>query len=332
MRKGAARVLAGIVLVAAIAAALAFRDRLDLALVDAWIATAGPAGPLLFVLIYAMAAVLFLPGSLLTLAGGALFGPAWGTLWNLSGATLGASIAFLLARHLAADWVRSRLGGRAQRLIKGVENEGWRFVAFTRLVPLFPFNLLNYALGLTRIGFVPYLIATFVCMAPAALAYTYLGYAGRVALAGEEGLIQTGLAALALLAVAAFVPRLVGRLRTGPWMTVDELRQRLDDESPPLLLDVRTAADFHAEQGHLAGALNLPVEELAHRLDELQAYQESPIAILCRTDRRSAKAARILSGAGFARAQVVRGGMTAWLAEGWPVADQGTGTTAGRRS
>lgn len=332
MSKRALRVLAGLVLLATIAAALTFRDRLDLALVDGWIASAGPAGPILFVLIYALATVLFLPGSLLTLAGGALFGPAWGTLWNLTGATLGAGVAFLLARHLAADWVRSRLGGRVQRLINGVENEGWRFVAFTRLVPLFPFILLNYALGLTRIGFVPYLIATFVCMAPAALAYTYLGHAGRVALAGEEGLIRTGLAALALLAVAAFVPRLVGRLRTGPWMGVGELRQSLGDETPPLVLDVRTEAEFRGEQGHLAGALNLPVEELADRIDELQTYQESRIAIVCRTDRRSARAARILTGAGFARAQVVRGGMTAWLAEGWPVTGRGTSEPAGQRS
>lgn len=84
--------------------------------------------------------MLFLPGSVLTLAGGALFGPAWGTLYNLVGATLGATLAFLVARYLASHWVQARIesgaGGRVDRLVKGVEAEGWRFVAFTRMVPL----------------------------------------------------------------------------------------------------------------------------------------------------------------------------------------------------
>ena len=99
-------------------------------------------------------------------------------------------LAFLVARYLASDWVAARSGGRLRQLIHGVETEGWRFVAFVRLVPLFPFNLLNYALGLTRIRFSHYLIATYVCMLPGAFAYTYLGYAGREAVGGGEGLIQ----------------------------------------------------------------------------------------------------------------------------------------------
>jgi uncharacterized membrane protein YdjX (TVP38/TMEM64 family) len=174
------------------------------------------AGPALFILAYALATVFFLPGSLLTLAGGALFGPWWGTLFNLTGATLGAALAFLVSRHVAADRVRRRVGPRANRLIEGVEAEGWRFVAFTRLVPLFPFFLLNYALGLTRISFPHYVVATAVCMAPSAFAFTWLGFAGREAVAGGEGLIRTGLIALGLVAAIAFLPRLVMRLRNRP--------------------------------------------------------------------------------------------------------------------
>lgn len=117
-----------------------------------------------------------------------------GTLYSLTGATLGAVSAFLIARHLAAGWVQTRVesgtGGRFARLVSGVEAEGWRFVAFTRLVPLFPFNLLNYALGLTRIPLPHYLIASFVFMSPGTFAYAYLGYAGREAVAGGEGLIR----------------------------------------------------------------------------------------------------------------------------------------------
>ena len=214
--KAAPRWLLGLGLAAGIALALLYREHLDTAAVTAWIATAGLAGPLVFMAIYAVATVFFLPGSLLTLAGGALFGPVWGTLYNLTGATLGAALAFLIARYLAGDWVQARSGGILKRLVTGVEAEGWRFVAFTRLVPVFPFNLLNYALGLTRIPFLHYLIATSVCMAPGALAYTWLGYAGREAAGGGEGLIQKGLIALALLAGLAFLPRLVARLRRPP--------------------------------------------------------------------------------------------------------------------
>jgi uncharacterized membrane protein YdjX (TVP38/TMEM64 family)/rhodanese-related sulfurtransferase len=255
----------------------------------------------------------------LTLAGGALFGPWWGTLFNLTGATLGAALAFLVSRHVAADRVRRRVGPRANRLIEGVEAEGWRFVAFTRLVPLFPFNLLNFALGLTRIPFLHYLIATYLCMLPGALAYTWLGYAGREAAAGGEGLIQKGLIALALLAGLAFLPRLIARLRQKPMLQVAGLKAGLDAGEPLLVLDVRTAADFDGEQGHIHGALNLPLEELPQRLADLGNDPERPIALICRTDRRSAKASALLAKRGFAKVHVVHGGMTAWLALGWPV-------------
>ena len=216
--KAAPRWLLGLGLAAGIALALVYREHLDAAALTDWVTAAGPAGPLIFMGLYAIATLFFLPGSLLTLAGGALFGPVWGTLWNLTGATLGAVLAFLVARYLAADWVQARAGGLLKRLMQGVTAEGWRFVAFTRLVPVFPFNLLNYALGLTRIPFQSYLLATAIGMVPGAIAYTWLGYAGREAAGGGEGLIQKGLIALALLAALAFLPRLVARLRQAPWL------------------------------------------------------------------------------------------------------------------
>jgi uncharacterized membrane protein YdjX (TVP38/TMEM64 family) len=104
--------------------------------------------------------VAFLPGSLFALVGGALFGPVWGAILNLLGATIGAGIAFLVARCLAGDWVAQKAAGRLKRLISGVEAEGWRLVAFVRLVSLFPFNLTNYALGLTRIVFLAYVVTS----------------------------------------------------------------------------------------------------------------------------------------------------------------------------
>ena len=308
-----------LVLVAGIVLAVLYRDKFDVAALERWIEDAGIWAPLLFMAVYAVAAVLFLPGSVLTLAGGALFGPVLGTFYNLTGATIGATLAFLIARYLASDWVADKAGGRLKQLINGVEGEGWRFVAFTRLVPLFPFNLLNYALGLTRIRLSHYLLATYTCMLPGAIAYTYLGYAGREAVGGGEGLVQKALLALALLAVVAFLPRLIGKLRRGPMMDIAQLKQRLDAGEHMLVLDVRTAEDFADEQGHIAVAINIPVEELAVRLAEISDYQERPVIIVCRTDRESVQAAQILAENGFADVHVARMGMTAWNEQGYEV-------------
>jgi uncharacterized membrane protein YdjX (TVP38/TMEM64 family)/rhodanese-related sulfurtransferase len=319
MNKAAMRWVLGLALVVAIAFALAWRDRFDAGALQAWVEGAGAAGPVLFMGLYAAATVLFLPGAVLTLAGGALFGPLWGTLWNLTGATLGAALAFLIARHLGADWVARRAGPRLQRLNEGVASEGWRFVAFVRLVPLFPFNLLNYALGLTRISFITYLLATWVFMLPGAFAYTWLGHAGREALSGGDGLVRNVTIALSLLAAVALLPRLVRKLRAKPMLEVLDLKLELDAGEDVLLLDVRTAAEFTGDLGHIAQARNVPLEELPERLVELEGRKRRPVRLICRTDRRSAQAARLLAEAGFSDAQVIRGGMTAWRAHGWAV-------------
>ena len=320
MNKTVLRWLLGLMLVIAVGTAIALRDRFDAAALQAWVEGAGAAGPLLFMAVYALVTVLFLPGSVITLAGGVLFGPVWGTVYNLTGATIGAAMAFLIARYLVAGWVTQRTGGRMKQLVDGVEQEGWRFVAFVRLVPLFPFNLLNYALGLTRIRFWHYVLASYLFMLPGAIAYTWLGYAGREALAGGEGMIRNILVALALLASVAFLPRLIKRLRAQPMLAVDELKRRLDTGEKLLLLDVRSAADFTGEKGHIAGALNIPLEELAAREGELEPAQ--PVLLVCTTDRRSSKAALQLAAAGFAQVQVVQGGMTAWRERGWPVVNE----------
>ena len=324
MNRNALRWVMGLALLAVVGMAVAWRDRFDAASLQAWIDNAGAAGPLLFIALYAAATVLFLPGAVITLAGGALFGPVWGTLWNLSGATLGAALAFLIARYLGADWVSRRAGPRLTRLNDGVAAEGWRFVAFVRLVPLFPFNLLNYALGLTRIAFVSYVMASAVFMLPGALAYTWLGHAGRQALGGGEGTIRNILIALALFAAVAFLPRWVRKLRVQPMLDVETLKRQLDAREDVLVLDVRGASDFAGDGGHIPGARNLPLEELPQRLVELEDRKQRAIRLVCRTDRRSAQAARLLADAGFADARVIKGGMTAWGAKGWPTSQAWT--------
>ena len=110
------RLLLLVLLIGGIAAAINYRDQLSSAALEQWLADSGAAAPLLFMLIYAIGTVLFLPGSVLTLAGGAIFGPLWGTLYNLTGATLGATLAFVIARYLAADWVERKSAGRLKQL------------------------------------------------------------------------------------------------------------------------------------------------------------------------------------------------------------------------
>lgn len=320
MNRNAVRWLLGLALVSVIGLAVAWRDRFDVAALQTWVESAGWAAPLVFIALYAAATVLFLPGSVITLAGGVLFGPVWGTLWSLTGATLGAALAFLIARYLGGDWIARRAGPRLSRLNDGVAAEGWRFIAFVRLVPLFPFNLLNYALGLTRIAFLPYVLASALFMLPGALAFTWLGYAGREALSGGEGTVRAILIALALVTSMAFLPRWIRKLRAKPMPDVAELKRQLDAGEEVLVLDVRGASEFTGEGGHIAGALNLALEDLPKRMAELEDYKQSTIRLVCRTDRRSAQAAQLLTAAGFIDAQPVRGGMTAWLAKGWPSA------------
>ncbi len=200
---------------AAIVLAALNRGKFDVALIDLWISQLGFWAPLAYMGLFALGTIFFVPGALFALAGGALFGPLWGTLFNLIGATVGASIAFLIARYLAGDWVQNKTGPRLQRLIKGVEAEGWRFVAFIRLVPIFPFNLSNYAFGLTKIPLVSYALTSFITMMPGALAYTWLGFAGREALEGNGSAIKYALFGLGLFAAIAFLPSIIKSMRAG---------------------------------------------------------------------------------------------------------------------
>lgn len=313
------RIIMFLVLIIGIVAVVIYRDELDPSVLEKWINDAGVLGPLVFMLFYIIGTVLFFPGAALTLVGGALFGPIYGTFYNLTGATIGAAISFLIARYFLSDYVEQRAGGRTKQLKDGVENEGWRFIAFVRLVPLFPFNLLNYALGLTRIKFWHYVIASYICMFPGGLAYTYFGYIGKEAATGGDDLIQKGLMALALITVILFLPRFIATLRKGPMLDVDTLKEKIDNKKDILILDVRSAADFIGEQGHIENAINIPLEELEQRLSEIDTFQEKTVMIICRTDRLSATAAQILVKHGFADVHVVKQGMTDWNKKSYPI-------------
>ena len=317
----------GLLLLLGIAAVLAYtlRGALDTKDIAQTVHSAGVFAPPAFMAIYAAATVAFVPGSVLTLAGGALFGPLAGTFYSLTGATIGATLAFLAARHMGLDWLRGRIGGRAAQIIEGVEREDWRFVALMRLVPLVPFNLLNYALGLTRIRLSRYVITTYIAMLPGAFAYTYLGYAGREAAAGGSGLIQKGLLALALLALVAFLPRLIQRIRKTKQTDAEpdklisaELKQRLDRRPDEVaVLDVRTPKDYAGQDGHIPNAQNIPLAELAGRLAELSPYRDRPLAVVCNTNRMSGQAVVLLREVGFRKVLLVEDGMAGWTRQGF---------------
>lgn len=167
-----------------------------------------------FIALYAIATILFLPGSALTLVGGLVFGPWWGTLYNLTGAMLGAVMSFLIARYLAYDWVGRRSGGKIKSLISGVEKSGWKFVAIVRLVPLLPFNALNYALGITPVSFSAYVIASTIFMAPGCFAYTYLGSLGHDYIHGSgQSLLMKIVIGLSLVVSVACIPWMVKKLK-----------------------------------------------------------------------------------------------------------------------
>jgi uncharacterized membrane protein YdjX (TVP38/TMEM64 family)/rhodanese-related sulfurtransferase len=309
-----------LLILAAVMWAAVHREQINLATLDAWLGSLGLWAPIGYVVLYAAGTVAFVPGAVFALAGGALFGPIWGSLWNLTGATLGATFAFLFARYIAGEWVARKAGGLLKRLIDGVDAEGWRFVAFVRLVPLFPFNLSNYVLGLTRIPLHRYVIASFVCMAPGAVAYTWLGYAGRGALAGETDAVRYGLLALGLLAAIALLPRLIKRLRRPfTWIEAGDLKRRLDSGESVAIIDVRGADEFTGPLGHIANARNIPVAALSGRLSELAGLERVPIVLVCRTERRSAMAAQTLRDAGFAEVSVLRRGMVQWNESGLSV-------------
>jgi uncharacterized membrane protein YdjX (TVP38/TMEM64 family) len=209
--------IAVVLLVAAGAAVLAwsFADGFSAEALEARVASLGIWAPIGFVALYAIGTVAMVPGSIFDLVGGALFGPYFGSVLDLIGGTLGAGLAFIVGSQLARAWAEKRAGPRLQNIMQSVDAEGWRFVAFVRLVPIFPYNVMNYLLGLTRIPFSQYIAATVVFMAPSTVAYTWVGHAGRKALAGDTDSLPYALIALGIVAAALLLPRFVKRLRSG---------------------------------------------------------------------------------------------------------------------
>lgn len=184
------------------------------------VAQLGPAGAVIFIGIYILACVLFLPGAILTLGAGFVFGVVQGSILCSIGSTLGAAAAFLIGRYVARAWVEKKIQGNAKfkAIDEAVAGEGWKIVGLTRLSPIFPFNLLNYAYGVTKVSLKDYFLASWIGMMPGTVMYVYIGsLASDVATlgAGSSG-AATGAAQwtirivgfAATLAVSVYVTRI----------------------------------------------------------------------------------------------------------------------------
>lgn len=178
-------------------------DNLDS--LDAWFESLGWWAPAVFVLLWVAACVLFLPGLVLTISGGLIFGAVWGTVWTTIGANLGAVAAFLIGRYAARGLVEGMVERNAvlKKIDGGVRQHGWRMLVITRLVPIFPFNLQNYAYGLSDVPLRTYVLVTVPAMLPATIAFNFA--AGSV----RTGDFGTTLWYLAIAAVIFVVLSLI---------------------------------------------------------------------------------------------------------------------------
>lgn len=154
-----------------------------------WVDGLGVWGPLVFGVIYVLAAVFFVPGSVITLAAGAIFGLFWGTVTVSLASTTGAAIAFLIGRYAARRSVSQQATKypRFRVVDHAVGEEGWKVVVLLRLAPVFPFSIGNYLLGLTSIRFWPYIMASWLAMLPGTFLYVYLGHVGRAGIEAAGG-------------------------------------------------------------------------------------------------------------------------------------------------
>lgn len=175
-----------------------------------WVRSLGVLGPIAYIALYNLATVLFVPGSLLSFKGGCLFGLIWGYVYVLLAATLGAIAAFLMGRYFSRDWVYRKIEGnlRFKAVDEAVTRKGWKIVFLTRLSPLFPFNLLNYAFGVTQVSLKDYILGS-IGMVPGTVMYVYLG-----SLAGELATMPSTPTDSPEAQIARWTMRVVGLVAT----------------------------------------------------------------------------------------------------------------------
>src|SRR2546423_3787580 len=181
-----------------------------------WVQQLGPAGVIVFILAYALATVLFLPGWIFTVSAGLIYGIVGGTLVALAGAIIGATLAFLVARYLLRQNIEeiTKKNPRFAAIDQAIGRHGWKIVGLLRLSPLIPFNLSNYFYGITSVTFGAYVLVSAVGMIPGTLLYAYLGAIGQAGVSGGATghsnwqYVLLGVGLIATIAVTIFVSRI----------------------------------------------------------------------------------------------------------------------------
>ena len=182
----------------------------------AWIEGLGGVGYIVFVASYILATVFFLPGSILTIGAGLLFGVITGSILVSIGSVTGAALAFLVSRYLARERIEKKFGKNRKfaAIDSAIGREGWKIVFLLRLTPLLPFNLSNYLYGLTSVAFWHYVLASWIGMIPGTILYVYIGSLGKTAAEAASGgadsgkLVLNAIAFLASIAVTVYVTRI----------------------------------------------------------------------------------------------------------------------------
>lgn len=183
---------------------------------NTWVAGIGPVGYLLFVVVYIAGAVLFVPGSILTLGAGFAFGVLWGTVAVSLASTTAAALAFLLARYFLRERFERKIEGNRKfsAIDRAIGKEGGKIVFLLRLTPVMPFSLGNYLFGLTAVKFPGYVLASWIGMIPGTVLYVYIGSLGKTSLEAAGGAADTGQLIVRVLALAAIVAVTVVITRT----------------------------------------------------------------------------------------------------------------------
>ena len=217
MKKSTIKILIAVGVVAAVYLVLRYYGVTDdirlenVPKIKTWVAGFGKIAPLVYIGLYLVSTVFFLPGSPVTVLAGFVFGPLWGIFYASVASIISISIAFLIARYVARDLVEGWVKNNAQfrKIDEQVEEQGWRILMFTRLVPIFPFNLQNYAYGLTSIRFSTYVLVSAIFMLPGTAAFVQLGGAF---VSGEGNIWKTllylGIAGVLML-LLSLIPRLL---------------------------------------------------------------------------------------------------------------------------
>jgi len=230
-----------------------------------WIEHSGWFGVVWFIVLYTLTCVFFLPGSILTIGAGAVYGFWFSTALVTISSTVGAAVNFLTSRYLARDWMQRKLGRNAKfrALEKAVCSEGWRMILISRMSPIVPHSLVSYAAGLIRISFWRFTFASFIGFLPPSAAYTYVGAVVGKALRTSAGVtphdpvtwIFYGLGLVATLAVTVITTRIARQ----SWRTYFAEREPVE-EPPPLLADPEKSPNSRALPKSLATRASSPAE------------------------------------------------------------------------